>query len=975
MPPSGIQRDGRKAIKIRTPDEVLSSDGVAEVHRALELDAFPIGPLQIDSDRLLSELKLISINAHVGGGTFGITRDGSDGYKDGTTTHGPRPRFSCNRKGKDRCLCSLVYEWTTDGWMGVKYHSAHDRINEANPLGPRIQAHDLEQSTIAVSTSASGRAIPPELHELGRQLAAVCTPIQVHEGLQKEAKRRGLDHKTWAYQDVLSAFPVDASSKDFDAEGLIERLEENKREKGLDYKATVDGSRHLDKIFVEIDEARKEWALGEKENVLLFDPTHSTNRYGLKLCFFVTVGGTGQTVVLAFALIKHENIADISWAFRKFAEIFRIKPATLFTDGDTAISSGFQAVSQPGQVWHGTVHLLCIYHLSKNFFQKVHPLFSYDHRVWKRIFSAFWHLAKVSDHKFTEPAPIYEDEDGDELYDSTSQTFEMCWLKLMETIEKEGRGSTKKHVLDWLETHFNQRKEMWAYCYTWFHCSWGVHSTQRSESANSQLKRRRALANRSLLALCDQIQELNLDMRHRKEVDEVRLHLRQVGATLTAPELNGLVGKVTPYGLELIRAQTAQDRNYSFEETADNDVEGRTLYNVRYIREPTGDVTGGGVQIDQDGKIQDWRDDQDFGIGERTYQYMEHLTTVDTCSCQLLSSLRIPCRHIMCLRSQQAIRAKENMTPLLELIGVKWHLRKDSDVKSLVNQLRVAPPPGYPPQRAQASVVPREQRISHLVEELRCLAELGAEDMPSYRALLAEIPKIADRLAASRTHPSQIHNATGPATQSGQAERRTSRGDAQPQEDTARSKSRRKDPASFQTDVIDCGYTPVGQLDGTVTERTLIPGAMEGSVLVGEWIGYKWQNARAGGWMAGKIVAQRSDESPYHKESKSDLENGRNEGDNFFCEWQDGAELSVPLTLDALLDPIPRFEDLDYAIGTWLLLTLPSDDHVAQLAAQGLLNNPTGKPTSSGRKSHVRLKPAAGPTGLAGPKRKRRQEK
>lgn len=127
--------------------------------------------------------------------------------------------------------------------------------------------------------------------------------------------------------------------------------------------------------------------------------------------------------------------------------------------------------------------------------------------------------------------------------------------------------------------------------------------------------------------------------------------------------------------------------------------------------------------------------------------------------------------------------------------------------------------------------------------------------------------------------------------------------------------------------------------------------------------------------MAGKIVAQRSDESPYHKESKSDLENGRNEGDNFFCEWQDGAELSVPLTLDALLDPIPRFEDLDYAIGTWLLLTLPSDDHVAQLAAQGLLNNPTGKPTSSGRKSHVRLKPAAGPTGAAGPKRKRRQEK
>ena len=124
--------------------------------------------------------------------------------------------------------------------------------------------------------------------------------------------------------------------------------------------------------------------------------------------------------------------------------------------------------------------------------------------------------------------------------------------------------------------------------------------------------------------------------------------------------------------------------------------------------------------------------------------------------------------------------------------------------------------------------------------------------------------------------------------------------------------------------------------------------------------------------MAGKIVAQRSDESPYHKENEADLENGTNEGDNYFCEWQDGAELSVPLTLDALLDPIPGFEDLDHAIGAWLLLTLPSDDHVAQLAAQGLLNNPTGRPTSSGRLKHVRLKPVAGPTGE---KRKRRSEK
>ena len=48
---------------------------------------------------------------------------------------------------------------------------------------------------------------------------------QVHEGLQKEAKRRDLDHTTWDLSDVAKTFPIDQSNGgDFDVEGLVELM-------------------------------------------------------------------------------------------------------------------------------------------------------------------------------------------------------------------------------------------------------------------------------------------------------------------------------------------------------------------------------------------------------------------------------------------------------------------------------------------------------------------------------------------------------------------------------------------------------------------------------------------------------------------------------------------------------------------------------------------------------------------------------
>ena len=134
----------------------------------------------------------------------------------------------------------------------------------------------------AVSLNRSGRYIPGELYDCGRLLAEVCNTVQIHEGLQKEAKKRGLDHTTWDVSDVRREFPCDlGNGSDFDAAGLVEHLETRKIQKGLDYFATVDRTSHLNKIFVELSGARSEWATclssdgQSSSNVLLFDPLNT----------------------------------------------------------------------------------------------------------------------------------------------------------------------------------------------------------------------------------------------------------------------------------------------------------------------------------------------------------------------------------------------------------------------------------------------------------------------------------------------------------------------------------------------------------------------------------------------------------------------------------------------------------------------------------------------------------------------------
>ena len=102
---------------------------------------------------------------------------------------------------------------------------------------------------------------------------------------------------------------------------------------------------------MELEDGLLEWARNKDSNVLLFDPTHGTNNMHLKLCCFVTISRHGATVILAFVLIDTESTEAVEWAFRSFAEVFKLAPSVLLTDSGASIASAFNNVQQSG-VWN-----------------------------------------------------------------------------------------------------------------------------------------------------------------------------------------------------------------------------------------------------------------------------------------------------------------------------------------------------------------------------------------------------------------------------------------------------------------------------------------------------------------------------------------------------------------------------------------------------------------------------------------------
>jgi zinc finger SWIM domain-containing protein 3 len=176
------------------------------------------------------------------------------------------------------------------------------------------------------------------------------------------------------YQDVYHSINPHGYQQALDTTGYIQHLQHNKDEEGLDFSYKHDAEGVLCLCFNVFKDAVKLFSDGCRP--VLFDTKHGTNRYGLRLGCFTTVGRDGGTVLLATLLMQHEDQQSFEWAFLQFKLFFGAQSHCMFTDGDKAMAAAMKTTLP------ATMHYLCIWHLSQTIIKNAKGNIQFLHTIF-----------------------------------------------------------------------------------------------------------------------------------------------------------------------------------------------------------------------------------------------------------------------------------------------------------------------------------------------------------------------------------------------------------------------------------------------------------------------------------------------------------------------------------------------------------------------------------------------------------------
>ncbi|XP_042950403.1 protein FAR1-RELATED SEQUENCE 5-like [Carya illinoinensis] len=213
---------------------------------------------------------------------------------------------------------------------------------------------------------------------------------------------------------------------------------------GFFYSLDLDDDGRLRNVFWA--DARSRAAYKYFGDVVTFDTTYLTNRYGMPFAPFVGVNHHGQSILLGAGLISSEDTETFTWLFETWLNCMDGNaPNAIITDQDRAMKNAIAVV------FPNSRHRFCLWHILKKVPEKLG-----SHNAYKTGLKS--HLLKC-------------------VYDSqTIEEFEKCWDVLNMTYNLQENA--------WLQSLYTERtywvpvflkKIFWA----------GMSTTQRSESMNA----------------------------------------------------------------------------------------------------------------------------------------------------------------------------------------------------------------------------------------------------------------------------------------------------------------------------------------------------------------------------------------------------------------------------------------------------------------------------------------------------------
>ena len=187
--------------------------------------------------------------------------------------------------------------------------------------------------------------------------------------------------------------------------------------------------------------------------VLIMDTTHKTNRFLWPLLLICGINEHAQTILLAVAIIQHQEEADFVWVFEQLkaviSEAARANIKCIMTDGDAAMAKAIDSELQNAK------HLRCWFHIEQNLRFNLSGLLGAD--------------------TFNEFLPAWKGVAGQ---DTTEQYM----------AEREKLHANYKDAVPYLTKNIWKNDSMFIHSQTRQHCTLGILSTQRVEGMNSKLK-------------------------------------------------------------------------------------------------------------------------------------------------------------------------------------------------------------------------------------------------------------------------------------------------------------------------------------------------------------------------------------------------------------------------------------------------------------------------------------------------------
>ncbi|XP_035548689.1 protein FAR1-RELATED SEQUENCE 5-like [Juglans regia] len=181
-------------------------------------------------------------------------------------------------------------------------------------------------------------------------------------------------------------------------------------------------------------------------DVVTFDTTYLTNRYGVPFAPFVGVNHHGQSILLGAGLISSEDTETFVWLFQTWLKCMDgIAPKAIITDQDRAMKNAIAIVFPESR------HRLCLWHILKKVPEKLSSYASYKSGMKNALMKSVYDTQTVAE-------------------------FEKSWDQLITTYNL--------HENVWLKSLYTER-ESWVPAFL-KDCFWaGMSTTQRSESMNA----------------------------------------------------------------------------------------------------------------------------------------------------------------------------------------------------------------------------------------------------------------------------------------------------------------------------------------------------------------------------------------------------------------------------------------------------------------------------------------------------------